>query len=198
MARLGTQDWAHSQLSPHKDRIWRVMKKGVSRFNRLSPEDRLAFNGRCSADVLNSFVIDEAKGDFDGVKGSDFFEKNNTTYHSLNGCVLWYKQLGDNRLPSNIPTMTAEQMMQGQFDFMPDQLLLVVGFELDEMKQKLKSVELMRFGPAKRLEFVIVLAEVPVQTPVIMPKTAKTAAHRRTKIEIRNGFEQKAFGSGSE
>jgi hypothetical protein len=73
-----------------------------------------------------------------------------------------------------------------------------VGFELDEMKQKLKSVELMRFGPAKRLEFVIVLAEVPVQTPVIMPKTAKTAAPRRTKIEIRNGFEQKAFGSGSE
>lgn len=198
MALIGTQDWAHGQLSPHKDRIWRVMKKGLSRFNRLSPDDRLAFNGRCSADVLNSFVIDEAKGDFDGVKRSEFFEKNNTTYHSLNGCVLWYKQLGEDRLPSNIPTQTAEQMMQGHFDFIPDQLLIVVGFELDEMKQKLKSVELMRFGPGRRLEFVIELAEVPVQTPIIMPRTAKPAAARRTKIEIRNGFEQKSFGSGNE
>ena len=33
-------------------------------------------------------------------------------------------------------------MMQGQFDFMPTKLLMVVGFELDTFKSNLKSVEL--------------------------------------------------------
>jgi len=89
--------------------------------------------------------------------------------------------------------------MQGQFDFMPNQLLMVVGFELDEMKRGLKTVELMRFGPGRRLEFVIEIAKVQVVPRVVrMPNTAKPAAVRRTKIELRNGFEQKAFGSGSE
>lgn len=198
MVAIGTQDWEKDRISPYKDRLWRVLKAGVSRLNRLSPEDRLAFNGRCLADVINAFVIDEAREEFDGVRNSEFVAKNNTTYHLLNGCVLWYKQLGEDHLPSNIPTMTADQMMQGQFDFMPNQLLMVVGFELDEMKSKLKTVELLRFGPGQRLEFVIEIAEVEVAPPIVMPKTAKPAATRRTKIEIRNGIEQKAFGAGSE
>lgn len=198
MEPLGTQDWTRRQISPHKTRIWRGLKAGVSRLNRLNADDRLVFNGRCAADVLNTFVIAEAQQEFDGVKGSEFIEKNNTTYHSLNGCVLWYKQLGEDHLPSNIPTLTADQMMQALFDFMPQQLLIVVGFELDATKRKIKSIELMRFGAGKRLEFVIEIAEVEVAAPLVMPKTARPAATRRTKIEIRNGFEQKAFGSGSE
>jgi hypothetical protein len=199
MASIGTQNWAKDRISPHKERLWRVLKSGVARLNRMSADDRLMFNGRCAADVLNAFVIGEARDEFESVRGSTFIEKNNTTYHALNGCILWYKQLGEDHLPSNLPTMTIDQMMQGQFDFMPNQLLMVVGFELDEMKRGLKTVELMRFGPGRRLEFVIEIAKVQVVPRVVrMPNTAKPAAVRRTKIELRNGFEQKAFGSGSE
>jgi hypothetical protein len=175
------------------------MNAGIVRLNRLNAEDLMVFNGRCAADVLNAFVIAEARTEFESIQGSQFIEKNNTTYHSLNGCVLWYKQLGEDHLPSNIPTMTVDQMMQGQFEFMPDQLLMVVGFELDAVKQKLKTVELMRFGPGKRLEFVIEIAKVQVAPRVVrMPDATKPMQARRTKIELRNGFEQKSFGSGSE
>jgi hypothetical protein len=150
--------------------------------------------------VLNAFALDELRNTFDRVGNSQFLERNNTTYHTLNGCVLWYKQLGDDSLPSNIPTPTAEEMMQGHFSFMPDQLLIVVGFKLDGLKQTLQAVEILRFGPAKRLEFVIEIAEVPVVTHVVtLPARSPAAARRqRTKIEIRNGFEQKSFSSTSE
>jgi hypothetical protein len=175
------------------------LNAGVRRLNRLSPDDLLAFTARCGADVLNSFVIDEARKEFEGVRESVFVDRNNTTYHQLNGCILWYKQLGSDHLPSNIPTLTAEQMMQGQFDFMPNQLLVVVGFELDLFKKKLKSVEIMRFGPGQRLEFTIEIVQVPVETRVVeMPGKPATPKVRRTKVAIRNGFEQKAFGTGEE
>ncbi len=200
MACLGMQDWTRSRISPHKARLWRSLNAGVSRFNRLSADDRLALGGRCQADLVNAFILAEARKEFDGVKGSEFVDRNNTTYHSLNGCVLWYKQLNEDRMPSNIPTLSADQMMQGQFDFMPNKLLMVVGFELDTFKSKLKSVDLMRFGPGRRVEFVIELAEVEVQPRVVQmpPKGQPATAPRRTRIALRNGFEQKAFVSGNE
>jgi hypothetical protein len=199
MTRIGTQDWTKSRLSPYKGRLWRCLKSGISRFNRLSPDDRLTFGGRCQSDVLNAFILAEARREFDGVKSSEFVDRNNTTYHSLNGCVLWYKQLNEDRMPSNIPTLSVDQMMQGQFDFMPNKLLMVVGFELDAFKSKLKSVDLMRFGPGRRIDFIIELAEVEVQPRVVqmLPKS-QPAPRRRTKIALRNGFEQKALVSGNE
>ncbi len=149
--------------------------------------------------MLNAFVIAEAREQFDGVRNSDFIERNNTTYHQLNGCILWYKQLGADHLPSNIPTLSVEQMMQGQFDFMPEDLLVVLGFELDTLKKKLKKVEIMRFGPGRRLEFVIEIAQVPAETRVVeMPGQPVSPRVRRTKVAIRNGFEQKAFGTGKD
>jgi hypothetical protein len=199
MAQIGTQDWTRTRLSPHKARIWRCLKSGISRYNRLSPDDRLAFGGRCQSDVLNAFVIFEARKEFDGVKDSEFVDRNNTTYHSLNGCVLWYKQLNEDRRPSNIPTLAIDQMMQGQFDFMPNKLLMVVGFELDAFKSQLKSVDLMRFGPGHRIEFIIELTEVEVQPRVMqMVPKGEPAVPRRTKIALRNGFEQKALVSRNE
>jgi hypothetical protein len=199
MPTIGTQGWAKNQLSPHKRRLWRSLKAGVTRFNRLSPDDRLAFGSRCQSDVLNAFILAEARRELESVKGSDFVDRNNTTYHSLNGCVLWYKQLSEGRMPSNIPTLSVDQMMQGQFDFMPNKLLMVVGFELDALKGKLKSVDLMRFGPGRRIDFIIELAEIEVQPRVVqMSPTSESATPRRTKIALRNGFEQKALVSGNE
>ena len=199
MAMLGMQEWTKNRLSPHKARLWRSLKAGISRFKRLSADDRLVFGGRCQADVLNAFILAEARREFDGVKGSEFVDRNNTTYHSLNGCVLWYKQLNEDRMPSNIPTLAVDQMMQGQFDFMPTKLLMVVGFELDTFKSNLKSVDLMRFGPGRRIEFVIELAEIEVQPRVVqMQPKNQPVAPRRTKIALRNGFEQKALVSGNE
>jgi hypothetical protein len=199
MAAFGTQDWTQKQLSPHKDRLWRVVERGGARLRRLPADDQLAFNARCTADVLNSFIIAEAESVFDGVKGSEFLPINNTTYHLLNGCVLWYKQLNSEDLPSNIPTPTVEEMMQGRFEFMPNQLLLVVGFKLDALKHSLVRIDLMRFGAGQRAEFLIELTKVTAPPSVLkMPPYEKTAPRRRTKIEIRAGFEQKRLRVESE
>jgi len=70
MASIGTQNWAKDRISPHKERLWRVLKSGVARLNRMSADDRLMFNGRCAADVLNAFVIGEARDEFESVRGS--------------------------------------------------------------------------------------------------------------------------------
>lgn len=158
----------------------------------------MAFNGRCTADVLNSFIIDEVKTAFDGVKDSSFITGNNTTYHRLNGCVLWYKQLGEDGLPSNYPTLSANQMLQGQFDFMPAELLVVVGFQLDAIKRKLPRIEIIRFGPGRRIEFVIEVLQVAGPQVMPMPTAPAVPRPRRVKVALKNGFEQKAFGSGSE
>ncbi len=200
MTAFGSQDWAFQRLAPHKARLWSVIAAATKRFNRLDPDDLLTFNGRCAADVLNAFIIAEARLQFEGVKTSLFIDRNNTTFHSLNGCVLWYKQLGADDLPSNIPTPTAEELMQGHFSFVPNELLLVVGFKLDSLKKKVQSVEMMRFGVGRRVEFLIAITEVSTQERVItMPnKLEPQRTRRRTRIEIRNGFEQKAFGSTDE
>ena len=156
----------------------------------------MAFNGRCTADVTNAFVIDEVRKEFDGVSDSSFLPINNTTYHVLNGCVLWYKQLGDDDLPSNIPTTNAEEMMQGQFEFMPDRLLVVVGFKPDALRQKIEKIEILRFGPSSRLEYVIEVLRVEI--PAISFPAEKNRERRRTKVELRNGLEQKSLAVGSE
>ena len=196
MAAFGSQNWTNERLNNHKSRIWRALHAGVKRFNRLTAEDRVAFNGRCTADVTNAFIIDELRKEFDGVPDSSFLPINNTTYHALNGCVLWYKQLGDDDLPSNIPTSTAEEMMQGQFEFMPDRLLVVVGFKPDALRQRLEKIEILRFGPSSRLEYVIEVLRVEV--PAISFPAEKNRERRRTKVELRNGFEQKSLTAGNE
>ncbi len=192
MARFGTQDWTHRQLNAHKDRLWRVLNKATAMYNSLPPEFLLAFNGRCAADVMNSLVIATAQKEFDGVAESDFWLGNNTTYHVIKDCVLWYKQLNEDHLPSNYPTPAAREMMQGRFDFMPDRILLVLGFELDPFKKRITRVEIQRFGHGQQLQFVIEITKSAAPISV-MPATTATAAKTRVrrKVVLRKGFEQK-------
>jgi hypothetical protein len=81
---------------------------------------------------------------------------------------------------------------------MPNQLLVVVGFRLDGLKQTLQTLEIIRFGPARRIEFVIEISKVVVVDRVVALPPKTPAARQRTKIEIRNGFEQKSLQSTSE
>jgi hypothetical protein len=107
MALFGSQDWAVSKIRNVRHLLWDIPEAALTTYNTIPPALRLPWNARITANVLNGYVIDEARRRFDGVRGSEFLNTNGTTYHLFNGCVLWYKQLGEDGFPSNYPTETA-------------------------------------------------------------------------------------------
>ncbi len=111
----GSQDWVISKLKASRAKLWDIPERALQAYNSIDPVLRLPLNARAVANNLNSYVLDEAKRSFDGVSNSRFEERNGTVLHHLNGCTLWYKQLGDDGLPSNYPTETAKELMQGHF-----------------------------------------------------------------------------------
>ena len=192
MAEIGSQDWTITKLRGIREHLWEIPEAALATYNAIPPIHRLPWNPRVTANVLNSYVIDEARRRFDGVRNSDFFEKNGTTYHLYNGCVLWYKQLGSDGMPSNYPTETALEMMQGSFPYAPTRPILVLGFEVDEAIQALRRVVVQRFYSSGRLRYYIELEKVTAQSRVIeMPSHTTEALRTRTRIRIKRGPEQR-------
>lgn len=175
-----------------REDLWAIPEAALANYNAIPPIHRLPWNPRVTANVINSYVIDEARRRFDGVRNSDFFEKSGTTYHLYNGCVLWYKQLGSDGFPSNYPTETALEMMQGCFPYAPTRPIFVLGFEVDEAIQALKRVVVQRFYSSGQLRYYIELEKIASQSRVIeMPANTTEALKTRTRIRIKRGPEQR-------
>jgi hypothetical protein len=191
MGLVGSQDWVVSKLRGSKDLLWKIPVAALATYNSIEPSLRLPLNTRAIASALNCYVLDEARRLFDGVRNSKFIETNGTTYHLLDGCVLWYKQLGPDGMPSNYPTETADSMMQGNFPFMPQRVLLVVGFQLDATLQGIKSVVIQRFNAARRLQFYIELEQVLAKPRVLKMPTIAATVKAKTRVKIKRGPEQK-------
>jgi hypothetical protein len=178
-------------LRNNKHLLWEIPEAAVAKYNKISPELRLPFHPRAVACVLNSYVIDEARRKFEGVRDSRFMSTNGTTYHFLKGCVLWYKQLGPDGLPSNYPTDTAIEMMQGSFPWMPQKVLLVVGFEIDDTCQRLLSVVIQRFNSAGRVQFYIEILPVVSKARILAMPTVAAQEGQKVRVRIKRGPEQK-------
>lgn len=192
MSLFGSQDWVISKLSGVRHLLWDIPEAALATYNSIPPALRLPWNARITANVLNGYVIDEAQRRFDGIRGSEFMPANGTTYHLLNGCVLWYKQLGDDGFPSNYPTETAEDLMQGNFPFAPKRPILVLGFKVDEAIQSIQRVLIQRFYSTGKLRFYIELEKLTSKSRVVeMPSQATDALGTRTRIRIKRGPEQK-------
>ena len=192
MAEIGSQDWVVSKIRGVRELLWDVPAAALATYGKIDPALRLPWNPRTVANVLNSYVLDEARRQFAGVKNSRFFDANGTSYHLLNGCALWYKQLGVDGFPSNYPTDLALEMMQGRFSFMPQRILLVVGFQVDDAMQAIKSVVIQRFHSVRQLKFYIELEKVTAKSRVIeMPSHSTVATGTKTRIRIKRGPEQK-------
>ena len=86
--------------------------------------------------------------------------------------------------------------MQGAFPWAPKKVLLVVGFEFDEMLQRLERVEIQRFNGANKIQFHIALEKVVPARVLAMP--SKTATPTRTKVAIRRSPEQEELKVGEE
>ena len=198
MVEIGSQDWTVSRIRAFRNRLWDVPEKAVARYNsRIPAIDRLPFNARTIANVLNAYVLDEARRLFADVRNSRFEEINGTTYHHLNGCVLWYKLLDEDGFPSNYPTYTALEMMQGTFPFMPQRVLLVIGFQLDQALQSIRSVVIQRYSSGNRLKFYIALEKVTPKSRVIeMPSHTAGVIGTRSRVRIKRGPEQKELMGG--
>ena len=192
MALFGSQDWAISKIRNVRHLLWDIPEAALTTYNTIPPALRLPWNARITANVLNGYVIDEARRRFDGVRGSEFLNTNGTTYHLFNGCVLWYKQLGEDGFPSNYPTETVEEMMQGNFAFAPKRPILVLGFKVDEAIRCIKHVMIQRFYSTGKLKFYIELEKLTTKSRVIeMPSQTTEALGTRTRIRIKRGPEQK-------
>ncbi len=191
MVVSGTQDWVVSKLKPNRRQLWDVPEAALATYNSIDPAIRLPWNPRTVANVINSFVLDEARKAFSGNGGSRFLEINNTAYHLMNGCALWYKQLGDDGLPSNYPTESALELMQGSFPFAPKYLLLVVGFKFDPMLHRLEKVEIQRFNGLGQMQFHIELQKLASPARVIAMPPGKIPAKPKTRVAIKLGPEQK-------
>ena len=192
----GSQDWVISKLKASRAKLWDIPERALQIYNSIDPVLRLPLNARAVANNLNYYVLDEAKRLFDGVGNSKFEERNGTVFHHLNGCTLWYKQLGDDGLPSNYPTETAKELMQGSFPWAPKSFLLIVGFKVDQTVQRLEYVEIQRFSAANTLQFHITLEKVTTTRLLTMP--GKQAPPSRTKIAIRRSPEQEELRVGEE
>lgn len=107
MLVAGSQDWTISKLKSSRFKFYDIPDQALRTYNSIDPSLRLPLNARTIANNINCYVIDEAKKAFDGASNSRFEERNGTTYHYINGCAIWYKQLGSDGLPSNYPTETA-------------------------------------------------------------------------------------------
>ena len=198
MLVIGSQDWVVAKLTRNRRLLREIPETALETYNKIDPSLRLPWNARTVATVMNSFVIDEARRMFDGESSSKFLEANGTTYHLLNDCVLWYKQLGTDGLPSNYPTDTAQVMMQGSFPFLPKKVLLVVGFRFDEPMQKVEKVEIQRFNSIGLMQFYIELEKTVAPTRVIAMPPGQSPAKPKTRVAIKRGPEQKELVSGNE
>jgi len=192
MEKWGSQDWVISKIKTARHLLWDVPAAALARYQTIDPLMRVTFPPRTTANIMNSLVIDEARKQFCGVRGSQFLDANQTTYHLLNGCALWYKQLGSDGFPSNYPTDLAQELMQGTFPFAPQRLLLVLGFQFDEALQSLKKVVIQRFMSAGFCKFYIELEKVTPKAQVIeMPSQMHAATlGTRTRVRIKRGPEQ--------
>jgi hypothetical protein len=191
MANWGSQDWVISKIGRVRHLLWDVPEAALMRYNKIDPLTRATFPARTTANVINSLLIDEARRQFSGVRGSEFLDANQTTYHLLNGCALWSKQLGSDGLPSNYPTDLAQELMCGTFEFAPQRLLLVLGFRFDASFQKLTLVEIQRYESSRFCKFFIELEKITPRTQVIeMPLQTSDAIGTRTRVRIKRGPEQ--------
>jgi hypothetical protein len=192
MKEIGTQDWTISKIRNARALFWEIPEMALAKYNSIPADLRLPFNPRISANVLNGYVIDEARKRFAGMRNSEFFDKNSTTYHLFNGCVFWYKQLGDDGCPSNYPTETALEMMQGRFSFAPSRPLFVLGFKCDDALRNITSVVIQRYYSNGKLQFYIELEKVNAESKVVeMPSLSVDGLRTRTQIRIKRGPEQK-------
>lgn len=193
---VGSQEWVISKIKRWRQQLWDIPEQAVTFYNSIDPAFRLPINPRTTANMINCYVLDEAKKAFDGVSASRFEERNGTTYQHLNGCSLWYKQLGEDGLPSNYPTHTALSLMQGGFPWAPRSVLLVVGFELDALMQSVQRVEIQRYTDTNTLRYAITLSRATNGKVLTMPTT--TGLPTKTKISIRRGPEQEELKVGEE
>ena len=192
MAEVGSPDWTVSKIRNVRRLFWEIPEAALATYNRIPAELRLPFNPRISANVLNGYVIDEARRRFAGVRNSEFFDKNSTTYHLFNGCVFWYKQLGEDGFPSNYPTETALEMMQGRFAFAPTRPLFVLGFAVDDALRNITSVMIQRFYSSGKLQFYIELEKIAAEPKVLkMPSQTVDGLRTRTRIRIKRGPDQR-------
>jgi hypothetical protein len=198
MVVIGSQDWVIEKLSRHRRSLREIPEAALETYNKIDPALRLPWNARTIANVMNSFIIDEARKAFDGQSGSKFLEANGTTYHLINECVLWYKQLDTDGLPSSYPTDTAQVLMQGSFPFLPKRFLLVVGFRFDEAMQKVERVEIQRFNSIGEIQFYIELEKTASATRVITMPPGASTTKTKTRVAIKRGPEQKELISGDE
>lgn len=196
MDRFGSQDWVVSKLTRDRHRLREIPDTALAIFNKIDPALRLPLNARTTANLLNCYVIDEARRAFDGDSRSKFIEANNTTYQVLGECALWYKQLGDDGLPSNYPTDAALEMMQGAFAFAPQKFLLVVGIEVDATMQKIERVEIQRYTAAGKMQFYIELEKVGSRARVLGMPSDAVASKPKSRVTIKRGPEQTEIASG--
>lgn len=195
MHRSGSQDWVVSKLQRCRSLLREIPESALATFNSIDPALRLPLDARATASVLNSYVIDAARKIFDGESNSNFLSTNGTTYHLLNGCVLWYKQLGADGLPSNYQTDTAQLLMQGEFPFVEKRVLLVVGFRIDSAMQQVERVEIQRFR-GNTMQFYIELEKVARKSKVLTMPSDLTATKAKTRVTIKRGPEQEEMASG--
>ena len=192
MLEIGSQDWTISKIRNVRHLLWDIPEAALATYNRMPGAFRRPFNSRATANALNCYVIDEARRRFEGVRSSEFFPANGTTYHLFNGCVIWYKQLGDDGLPSNYPTETAVEIMQGSFPFAPKRPVLVLGFSVDGAVQAIKQVMIQRYSSIGNLKFYIELEKMTSKSRVVeMPSQITDAIGTRTRVRIKRGPEQK-------
>ena len=111
MTEIGSQDWAVSKLRGVSHLLWEVPEAALAAYNAIPPIHRLPWNPRIIANVLNGYVIDEARRRFEGTRNSDFFDKNGTTYHLFNGLLtgqaLSNKRQEQEQVPPVAPKPTA-------------------------------------------------------------------------------------------
>lgn len=189
MLKRGSQGWAISRIGRHRELFYNAVENGLRRYKALAATDKVDLTARCRADYINSMVLAEAKKQFQTVGGSSFYPINNTTYHFINDCVVWYKKLDEEGLTSNFPTPSAEEMSQGSFSFAPQKVLIVLGFQFDELFQDIKAVSLIRFGSRKHVIFSIELEKL---RPNVLPMTAsdQAKAPKKPRVVLRRGPEQ--------
>lgn len=129
-------------LEPHFNSIWRIVTGAWGDYNEHYKEMKHKYTPTCRANIIHSHMVDNAKKEFEGVKGVKPMVIDGLFILSIeNKLVVRFKKLDDDMKSRNYPTnRQIDYLAQMDIPGIPLATRLEAGYQLNELQTGYKSV----------------------------------------------------------
>lgn len=165
-------------LRPHLGRFARVVWPIWDRFLELPEDHRLAYDPTTEANVMHSYMVQNAKREFDNLPGVQFLEAygfhlgiDGTAYGLDGQAVCRFKKFDEDGRSRNYPTDRQEALHRNdQLDGMPDRATYVdIGYSLNPLHTNIIEVQAVRVVDVRLILSIPRSDDQSAQMPGILP-----------------------------